>query len=94
MILTGAGVYYYSSKPKHAPAEGLGEQEKRASKKERRKAKREKEKAEAETAPKEAQSERNQPPKAPSVESDPAEDLPTINEETVDNFSQEVWLNF
>ena len=90
VVLTGAGVYYCSNNSRHAPVEGLGDQEKRASKKERRKAKKEKERAEGKAAPREASSEPSKTPRTPTVESDPSEDLPTINEETVDTFSQEV----
>ena len=90
VVLTGAGVYYYSNNSKYASVESLGDQEKRASKKERRKAKKEKERAEAKAAPREVSSEPSKTRKTPTVESDPSEDLPTINEETVDTFSQEV----
>lgn len=49
VVVTGAGVYYYSTSSKPGSSGHLADETKRASKKERRKAKKEKEKGEAAT---------------------------------------------
>ena len=105
VVVSGAGVIYYlSDSRKDIKSEGT-EEKKRASKKERRKAKKEKDRAQAESREvtekpgkksswsqstrahtvRTATSER-----APTVESDPLEELPRIDESTVDSLSDQV----
>ena len=80
---TGAIYYLSDSRAAHHP----GHEKKRPSKKERRKAKQEKEKDvpndDAQTAARDAS-------KVATVEADPLEDIPLIDETTVEGFSVEV----
>ena len=87
VVVTGAGVYYYANSSKSSSSESPADEKKRASKKERRKAKKEKEKGEA--ASSEGSSD-TAAARVATVEPEPSEGLPTINEETVDTFSKEV----
>lgn len=84
VVASGAGVIYYLSDP--GKDSGAGDK-KRASKKERRKAKKERERdqPEAREAPKQTESK----DKVATIESDPLEDLPNIDESTVGSLSDE-----
>ena len=87
IVGSGVGAVYYLSGPKDA-----GIQDKKLSKSQRRKAKKEKERA---PAPQQTQSTPQTPqtPKTPTVQEDPLEGLPQIDEATVGSLSDEVSLS-
>lgn len=83
VLATGTGAIYYFSHPRKSP----GEDKKRPSKKERRKAKQEREKTQART---EATSPTSAPAQAATVDPDPLEGVPEINESNLATLSDEV----
>ncbi|KAL8780414.1 MAG: hypothetical protein Q9194_000913 [Teloschistes cf. exilis] len=88
VVVTGAGVVYYRSGSQTSNSESNSEEKKRISKKERRKAKKEKEKEQTQPELKTTPDEQPKP-RVSTVESDPLENLPQINESTVDTFSDQ-----
>lgn len=91
VAISGAGVAYYLSDSRKGPKDAVVEDKKRLSKRERRKAKQENEKEksapEVEAAP-EKSKEQTQA-KSPTVESDPLEGIPLIDENNVETFSEQ-----
>ncbi|KAL9603979.1 MAG: hypothetical protein Q9179_002007 [Wetmoreana sp. 5 TL-2023] len=88
VVITGAGVVYYRSDSRKSRQESSSDEKKRASKKERRKAKKDKEKEQAEPQPRPVPEEEPKP-KTPTVEPDPLDGLPQINESTVESLSDQ-----
>ncbi|MCJ1391266.1 Mitochondrial import receptor subunit TOM70 [Xylographa bjoerkii] len=87
VVVTGAGVVYYLN---NSRGEAKAEEKRRASKKERRKAKKEKEKEEIEKDAAPTKVEETEPiKKQPTVEAEPAEELPKVDESTVDLLSDQ-----
>lgn len=89
VVVSGAGVAYYLSESKRSPRDAAAEEKKRLSKKERRKAKQEKGR-QADESKSLDPDQSKQESKAPTVEADPLEGLPQIDESTVDTLSEEV----
>ena len=85
VVVSGAGVIYYLSDTGSADSE-----KKRPSKKERRKAKQEREKDQ--TQPTQSPSSVKETSRSATVESDPLEGIPPIDESSVERFSSEVRL--
>ena len=94
IVATGAGAAYYVSNSGRHSIDAAGQENKRLSKKERRKAKQEKEKEkEKEKTQADARSTskiNNEASKTATVESDPSEGIPQIDESSVENLSDEV----
>ncbi|KAL2045199.1 hypothetical protein N7G274_002281 [Stereocaulon virgatum] len=90
VIVTGAGVAYYISDSRRG-SNVAAEEKKRLSKKERRKAKQEKEKEKTQPEAREAPQEPKEPiqAKAPTIESDPLEGIPQIDESIVETLSDQ-----
>ncbi|KAL8675380.1 MAG: hypothetical protein Q9168_000211 [Polycauliona sp. 1 TL-2023] len=82
VIVTGAGVVYYSTDSTTFSRDASSGEKKRLSKKERKKAKKDKEQAQSQVT-----TEPDQRPKEkkPTVESDPAESLPHVDPSTVES---------
>lgn len=97
VVVTGAGVVYYRSNSTTGNQESSADidAKKRASKKERRKAKKEKEK-DKDQAPPDTTVVQEQEPKrsAPTVESDPSEELPQVDPTTVESLSGQDRLEY
>ncbi|MCJ1427398.1 TOM (translocase of outer membrane) complex component [Sticta canariensis] len=92
VVISSAGVVYYLSDSRKAGTNDATEEKKRASKKERRKAKKEKEREQetpAAGSTVEPPVEQGNRAKAPTVEPDPSENLPQIDESTVESLSEQ-----
>ncbi|KAA6414076.1 MAG: mitochondrial precursor s import receptor [Lasallia pustulata] len=86
VVVTGAGVVYYVSDSRKNPQGGAAAEEKRASKKERRKAKKaETEKPTVSKSSEEPESKKN----TATVQSDPSDDLPQVDEAIVEALSEQ-----
>ncbi|KAM0798939.1 hypothetical protein BDR22DRAFT_857202 [Usnea florida] len=91
VAISGAGVAYYLSDSRKGPKDAVVEDKKRLSKRERRKAKQEneKEKSAPEVEAAQEKSKEQTQAKPPTVESDPLEDIPLIDENNVETFSEQ-----
>ena len=85
VVVSGAGAVYYLSDSRGTT--GSASERKRPSKKERRKAKQEREKGQGQT---ESRSSDQESSRAATVESDPLEGIPQIDESSVENLSDDV----
>ncbi|KAL9137494.1 MAG: hypothetical protein Q9175_001294 [Cornicularia normoerica] len=91
VVVSGAGVAYYLSDSRKGSKDAAREDKKRLSKKERRKAKQEKEKEKSAPEVEAAQekSKEQSQAKPPTVESDPLDGIPQIDESNVDTLSEQ-----
>ncbi|KAK0517082.1 hypothetical protein JMJ35_000237 [Cladonia borealis] len=91
VVVSGAGVAYYISESRKGSQDAGAEEKKRLSKKERRKAKqeKEKEKSQPEARVADEKSEEQTQARAATVESDPLDGLPEIDDSTVESLSEQ-----
>ena len=92
VIVSLGGVAYYLSRSRKADA--AAQDKKRLSKKERRKAKQEREKTTSQVNERSVPEDSKPAPRATTVESDPLEGLPQIDQSIVESLSDEVGLIF
>ncbi|MCJ1475172.1 TOM (translocase of outer membrane) complex component [Lambiella insularis] len=88
VVVSGAGVVYYLN---YSQADATAHEKRKTSKKERRKAKKDKEKEETEiaAAPQDTDQPAESKRKQPTVEAEPAEELPYVDESTIETLSEQ-----